>query len=167
MSEDRRNKTDQSLLTAPLYLGTIVFGKFFAAAIVYTAGISITLVYAILLNSFAPITWAIIWGNYIALLLLGFAFISIGQLISAMTENQAIAAIGCFGAMLAILLLDVIPQMMPTSRLGMVFGQISFIRRYSIITNGVLGFSDLFFFISVAGIFIFLTTRVLEKRRWS
>jgi ABC-2 type transport system permease protein len=167
MTEDRRHRTDQALLTAPVTLGAIVGGKFLAAVLVYTVGISVTLVYAVTLNFLAPVNWAIVWGNYIALLLLGAAFISIGQLVSSLTENQAIAAIGGFAVMLGLLLLDVIPSIIPNPRLAAILGEVSLIRRFTPITSGILGFSNLFFFISVCGVFLFLTTRVLEKRRWS
>ncbi|MDR0624317.1 MAG: ABC transporter permease [Treponema sp.] len=167
MTEDKRHRTDQALLTAPVTLGAIVGGKFLAAAVVYTAGLSITLVYAVTLNFLASVNWAIVWGNYIALLLLGAAFISIGQLVSSLTENQAIAAIGGFAVMLGLLLLDVIPSIVPNPRLAAILGEFSLIRRFTPITSGILGFSNLFFFISVCGVFLFLTTRVLEKRRWS
>jgi ABC-2 type transport system permease protein len=167
MTEDRRNRTDQALLTAPVSLGGIVAGKFLAAVVVYIAGVSITLVFALVLNFFTRINWAIIWGNYIAILLLGFAFISIGQFISSLTENQAIAAIGSFAVMLGILLLDAIPAIIPNPRIAAIITEFSFVRRYAPITSGILAISNLFFFISVCGIFLFLTARVLEKRRWS
>jgi ABC-2 type transport system permease protein len=167
MSEDKRLRTDQILLTAPVTLGAIVGGKFLAAVLVYTAGISVTLVYAVTIHFLAPVNWAIVWGNYIALLLLGAAFISIGQLISSLTENQAIAAIGGFAVMLGLLLLDVVPSIIPNPRIAAVLGEFSLIRRFTPITSGILGFSNLFFFISVCGVFLFLTTRVLEKKRWS
>jgi ABC-2 type transport system permease protein len=167
MTEDRRHRTDQALLTAPISLGAIVAGKFLAAALVYAAGVSVTPVFALTLGFFARMNWAIVWGNYIALLLMGFAFISIGQFISSLTENQAIAAIGSFAVMLGILLLDAIPSIIPNPRLAALMGELSFIRRYTPITNGILSMSNLFFFISVCGIFLFLTARVLEKRRWS
>lgn len=167
MTEDRRHRTDQALLTAPITLGAIVAGKFLAAALVFAAGISITLVYAIVLNFFSSMNWAIVWGNYIALLLLGFAFISIGQFISSLTENQAIAAIGAFACFLGILLLDAVPSIISNPRLAAVIGELSFTRRFTPITSGILSVSNLVFFISVCGIFLFLTARVLEKRRWS
>jgi ABC-2 type transport system permease protein len=167
MSEDKRHRTDQALLTAPVSLGAIVTGKFLAAVIVFAAGVSITLVYAVVLSFFARMNWAIVWGNYIALLLLGFSFISIGQFISALTESQAIAAIGGFAVMLGILLLDAIPSIIPNPRLAAVMQELSFIKRYTPITSGILSMSNLFFFISVCGIFLFLSARVLEKRRWS
>jgi ABC-2 type transport system permease protein len=167
MSEDRRRRTDQALLTAPVTLAGIVAGKFFAAALVYCAGISITLVFALVLNAFARVNWAIIWGNYIGILLLGFSFIAVGQFISSLTENQAIAAIGGYAAMLGLFLLDAIPSIIPNPALAAVISGISFIRRYTSISYGMLGLENLFFFISVSGLFLFLTTRVLEKRRWS
>jgi ABC-2 type transport system permease protein len=167
MSEDRRRRTDQILLTAPITLGSIVAGKFLAAAVVFTAGISITLIYAVTLSLFAPMSWAIVFGNYIALLLLGFAFISIGQFISSLTENMAIAAIGTFATLLVILFLDILPSIIPNPHLAAIINELSFTRRFAPITSGILSASNLFFFISVCGIFMFLTTRVLEKRRWS
>jgi ABC-2 type transport system permease protein len=167
MAEDRRLKTDQALLTAPVSLGAIVSGKFFAAALVYTAGISVTLVYALTIHFFAPVNWAIVWGNYIALLLLGFAFISMGQFISSLTENQAIAAIGGFALILGLILLDAVPSILPNPRVAAVLAELSLTKRFAPITSGILEIANLVFFISVCGIFLFLTARVLEKRRWS
>jgi ABC-2 type transport system permease protein len=167
MSEDKRRRTDQALLTAPVSLAGIVGGKFLAAAAVYTGGISVTLVYAATLSFFARLNWAVIWGNYIGLLLLGFSFIAIGQFISSLTENQAIAAIGSLAVMLLLLFIDVVPQIIPNPKLAVLIGGLSLIKRYTPITNGILSLSNLFFFISVCAVFLFLTTRVLEKRRWS
>ncbi|GHV03309.1 ABC transporter permease [Spirochaetia bacterium] len=167
MSEDRRHKTDQALLTAPITLGAIAGSKFLAAAAVYTAGISVTLVYAVVLSFFGTVNWPLVWGSYIGILLLGFAFIAMGQFISSLTENQAIAAIGSFTAVLACFLLDALSSVVPYQWLAAALRGISFVRRYTPITSGILGFANLFFFISVCGIFLFLTSRALEKRRWS
>jgi ABC-2 type transport system permease protein len=167
MSEDRRHRTDQALLTAPVSLGAIVGGKFLAAALVYTAGVSMTLVYAVVVEILSQVNWALVWGNYIAILLLGFAFIAIGQFISSLTENQAISAIGCFAVVLFVFLLDALIDIVPNPLLRSILQGISFMKRYTPTTNGILGISNLVFFISICGIFLFLTTRVLEKRRWS
>jgi ABC-2 type transport system permease protein len=167
MSEDLRRRTDQALLTAPISLGAIVGGKFLAAAVVYTAGVSMSMVDSIVVEVLAQVNWAMVWGSYIGILLLGFAFIAIGQFISALTENQAIAAIGCFVVVLAVFLMDALIDIVPNAILRTILQGISFMSRYTPITNGILGISNLVFFISVCGIFLFLTTRVLEKRRWS
>jgi len=167
MSEDRRRRTDQLLLTSPVTLGAIVLGKFLAAAVVYAAAVSVTLVYAAVLSFFASMNWAIIFGNYIALLLAGLAFISIGQFISSLTESQAIAAIGTFAAVLGILFLEALPLIVPSPAVSAIISQLSFTMRFTPITSGILSVSNLFFFVSVCAIFLFLTTRALEKRRWS
>jgi ABC-2 type transport system permease protein len=167
MSEDLRHRTDQALLTAPLSLGAIVVGKFLAAALVYTAGVTMTLVYSVVVEVLARVNWPLVWGSYIAILLLGFAFIAIGQFISSLTENQAISAIGCFAVVLFVILMDALVDIVPQPLLRTMLQGMSFMNRYTPITNGILGIANLVFFISVCGIFLFLTTRVLEKRRWS
>ncbi|MDR0668941.1 MAG: ABC transporter permease subunit [Treponema sp.] len=167
MSEDLRHRTDQALLTAPVTLGAIVGGKFLAAAVVYTAGVSMSIVDSVVVEVLAQVNWAMVWGSYIGILLLGFAFIAIGQFISSLTENQAIAAIGCFVVVLAVFLMDALIDIVPNVVLRTILQGISFMSRYTPITNGILSVSNLVFFLSVCGIFLFLTTRVLEKRRWS
>jgi ABC-2 type transport system permease protein len=167
MSEDLRHRTDQALLTAPLSLGAIVAGKFLAAALVYTAGVSMTLVYSVVVEVMSQVNWPMVWGSYIAILLLGFAFIAIGQFISSLTENQAISAIGCFAVVLFVILMDALVDVVPQPLLRTILQGMSFMNRYTPITNGILGIANLVFFISICGVFLFLTTRVLEKRRWS
>lgn len=167
LSEDKRNRTDQALLTAPVPLLNLVLGKFFAAVIVYTIGLSITLVFGVIVNIFTPPNWAIIWGNFIAMLLLGMALISIGMLISALTENQVIAATGGFAVALLLLLIDVLSNFTANPVLQNILIEMSFQRHYSTFPSGIFSFSSIFFFICVTAIFVFLTIRVLEKRRWS
>ena len=83
LSEEKKNKTDQCLLTAPVSLGGIVAGKFLAAFLIYVLGIAITLVYAIVIAAFATPDWMVITGNIIGLTLLGSAFISVGIFFSS------------------------------------------------------------------------------------
>lgn len=98
LSEDKRQKTDQALLTAPVSLTGIALGKFLAALLVFAISISITLVFAIIIAFQVTPDWMVIIGNYIGLLLLGGTIISIGLLISSLTESQFIAALGTFTA---------------------------------------------------------------------
>ena len=167
LSEDKKNKTDQALLTAPISLTGLVFGKFLAALMVFLIGLSITIVYGVIVNVFTPPNWAIIWGNFIALLMLGMALISIGMFISAMTENQVIAAIGGFAAGFLLLLIEILSGFFQNPLIQQILREISFMRRFGSFPNGIFNFSNVFFFIGVTSVFIFLTVRVLEKRRWS
>ncbi len=167
MSEEKKQKTDQLLLTSPVSLSGLVYGKCLAAFCIYSLGILVTLVYAIVLSGYASPQWMVVAGNILGALLLGFAMISIGVFISSLTENQMIAAIGTFAVMLFIYLMDAFVGMVNIRWISKALTSISFTARYSEFTSGVLNFSNVLFFLSIGVIFNFFTVRVLEKRRWS
>ena len=166
-SEERRQKTDQALLTAPVSLFGIVMSKFFAALLLYVIGISVTLVYSTVLAFFAQPTWGYIFGNYLGLLLLGAALIAVGLLISSITENQLVAAIVSYAAMFFLLMLDTIAQYFPVQFISDLLYALSFQTRYDNFVAGIVNLSDVLYFISVTVVALFMTTRVIEKRRWS
>lgn len=167
LSEDKKQKTDQLILTAPVSLLSIVMGKFLAAYAIFAIGVAVMPVYGFVMSTFATVSWLPIWGNTVGLLLLGGIFVSIGLFISSLTENQMIAAIGGFFINLMILLMNTLKSALPNGFLQDVLSSISVYSRYSEITNGVFSLSSLIFFVSVIFIFLFLTVRVLEKRRWA
>lgn len=167
LSEDKKYRTDQALLTAPISLTGLVLGKFLAAVAVFLMSLAITLIYALTVAGFAPPNWAMIFGNFMALLLLGMAFISIGLFISSMTENQVVAAIGGFAAALFLIMIDSLGSIITNPVISSIVTGISFFGRYNDFTAGKFDLSNVVFFLSVCAIFIFLTVRVLEKRRWS
>ncbi len=167
LSEDKKQKTDQLTLTAPISLFSIVMGKFLAAYAIFAAGVAVMPVYGFVMSSFAKVSWLPIWGNTLGLLLLGGIFVSGGLFISALTENQMIAAIGSFFINLMVLLLDTLIGMVPTGIVKTILGSISIYSRYAEITNGIFSLSSVIFFLSVTFIFLFLTVRVLEKKRWA
>ena len=158
LSEDKRQKTDQVLLTAPISLFGLLMGKFFAALLVYVIAISITLVYALVLS--------VIISSYFGILLLGAALIAVGMFISSLTESQLVAAIVSIVIDVALLLVDSLATLMPTASLQNLVKGLSMSDHYGNFTMGILDFADAFFFLSIIALFIFLTSRVLEKRRW-
>ena len=167
LSEDKKQKTDQLILTAPVSLLSIVMGKFLAAYAIFAIGVAVMPVYGFVMSTFATVSWLPIWGNTVGLLLLGGIFVSIGLFISSLTENQMIAAIGGFFINLMILLMNTLKSALPNGFLQDVLSSISVYSRYSEITNGIFSLSSLIFFVSVIFIFLFLTVRVLDKRRWA
>lgn len=167
MAEDKRLKTDQCLLTAPVSLGSIVIGKFLAALLVYTCAVAITVVYAVIVQSFASPDWLVIIGNVLGLELLGTAFIGIGIFCSSLTENQVVAAvISCF-VMFVLYMLSSLGSLIPIEAVENVLADLSFYERYSGFTYGLFDLSNVLFFISAAAISLFLTSQVLERRRWA
>ena len=133
MSDDRKNKTDQALITAPVSVTGMVMGKFLAAFGVYFIANTLALLPAITMGFFSSaFPWGILFGNYIGTLLYGAAMISIGVFIS-----------------------------------GTILTWISFTSRYDTFTQGIFSVSSCVYFISVAAVFVFLTARRVESRRWN
>lgn len=166
-SEERRQKTDQILITSPVSVFSLVMGKFLSALLVYTACVLFTLIYAVVFTLFADPGWALVFGNVFGAILFGAAFIAVGMFISSTTESQVIAAIISFFLGTIFILLDVIPVLITNETAVKVIEWVSFVGRYTPFTNGLLDFSSIVFFLSVTAMFIFFTMQSIEKRRWA
>lgn len=166
-SEEKKQKTEQGLLTAPVSLGGIVLGKYFAVILMYILGVSVVLVDALILSYFGSVDWKIVLANYLAMILLGAAFISVSMFISSLTENQVVAAVIGFVCLLLLYLMDILAGSVKYDFLSNLLNSLSFYTRYYEFTYGLFNLSSVLFFISTAVIFNFLTIRVFEKRRWS
>ena len=166
LSEDRRVKTDQVLLTSPISRLGIVLCKYIAALCVYAVAVSGTLVAAMVLQVYSQPDWSTILGNFTGLILLGATLISACLFISSFTESQVIAAIGGFGISLLLVLLDALQYVVTNSTLRIIMRHMSFNGRYGGFTIGIIGLADVIFFVSITVWFLFLTVLVLERRRW-
>ena len=166
-SDEKRQKTDQALLTAPTSLTGIVVGKFLSALLMFAIGLSITIVYAVVIEVQVTPDWMVIIGNLLGLLLLGGMVISIGMLISSLTESQFIAALGTFVVSFALLMIDNLKYLFNASWLATIVDFLSINQRYNDFTIGVIHYDDILFFLSMQVLFLFLTVRVLDRKRWS
>ena len=168
MSEDKKMKTDQALLTAPVSLTGLVLGKMLAAFSVYAVSVLATIIHVLVLSAFtADMNWAMMLGNILASLLYALAYIAIGVFLSALTESQVVAAFATLGVGLFLMLVDSITAMIQSAVVSKVVSWISFQSRYYEFTDGRFNLANVLFFFSVTAIFVFLTVRVLERRRWS
>lgn len=168
MSDDKRQKTDQVLLTAPVSLTGIVLGKFFAALMLFAISISIMLVFAIIIATQVTPDWLVVFGNYIGLLLLGGLIIAVGLFISGLTESQFVAALGTFLASFALLMFDSFALMLSDGKLmSTITDFLSVSQRYATFTQGLMQYDDIVFFVSFTALFLFLAVRVLDKKRWN
>ena len=167
-ADEKKQKTDQCLLTAPVNLAEIVMGKFMAASAVFVVGMLIYIPYIIVLLSFtSQLAWASIIGNIIGLLLVGCSFISIGIFVSSLTEIQIVSAIISLIINFVLYMIDVMAATVTFEPLKKVMVAVGFYNRFTEFTQGILNVTSIVFFISVIFVFNFLTVRVLEKRRWS
>ncbi len=166
MAEDRKNGTEVLLLTSPASLTSIVVGKFLASYFVYLVLTVITFIYPIVLVAFGGQFTPSMVGGYIGFLLLGAAFISVGVFASALTESQVIAAIIGIVSLFIMYIAGSI-----SSSIGGVVGKIldwfSLLNRYDDFSRGILGLGPVVYYLSFVAVFLFLTVRIIEKRRWS
>ena len=167
-SEERKTKTEQLVLTAPVSLPAMVFGKFFASYTVFGGATLLTSLYFLFLIPYAQLKFAVLFGNLVALLLVGMVFISIGLFVSSLTENQLSAAIGTIAIILAFLGIGLINALLPTSYwLRYVFDAISIFTRFQAFVNGYFDFATVIYYLSMSAIFLWLTIRVYDRRRYN
>lgn len=166
-SEERRQKTEQALFTAPVRFTGIVMGKFLACLTMYLMGMGITLVYFLVLCAFRIPDAAVFFGNFLGLGLLGAALCAIGIFISSLTESQVIAAVGSLAIGLLLLFSNSFTPVVSNRLVSKLILNCSFYEHYLDFTRGLLNLADLTFFVSMTGLFLFLTVRHLERRRIS
>ena len=167
MSEDKKLKTDQLLLTAPVSRTALVLGKYLAAVCVYLLSIMSTMVVAVVISRLAQPEWPVIFGHFIGLFLLGITLIAICLFLSSLTESQVIAAIGGFSVSFFLMLIDTLAPVISIKAVSRILESLSIQNRYTSFTLGILNAADVVFFLSIAAMFVCFTIGVLEKRRWS
>ncbi len=167
-SEEKRQKSDQALFTAPVGLTSIVLGKFLATLLLFLIGLSITLVFGVVLAFGKAVPdWTMIIGNYLGLALVGGFIITVGVFVSALTESQVIAAVATLALSLALLLVDLVNVLFVNFKwIAKATEFMSITSRYADFALGLIYYDNVFFFLSLQALFLFLTVRVLDKRRW-
>ena len=116
-AEERRNKTDQLLLTSPVSIPGIVLGKFLAECVIFAAPTVVALIMPLLLTAFGDVSLVSAYSALFVYWLLGAACLAVGTWISALTENQILAYLATFGALLVAYLMDGIKTMFTSGNL--------------------------------------------------
>lgn len=220
-AEDRKNKTDQLLLTSPVSLTRIVAGKYLAMVTIYLIPCVIYLIFPLIIKAQGT---AYICSDYLSILmffLLGCVYISIGIFISSLTESTIIAAIGTMGILVLLYLWSGILDFLPAGAgsnaiaLGLILTLlvcglwhmtrnwlisaaaeiiviagiiITYVVKSSLFENllsdwlgnleltqpmtaitesSYLDVSGVILYLSLIGVFLFLTVQMIQKRRWS
>ncbi len=188
-AEERKMRTEQLLLTAPVSIPSMVLGKYFAAFTMFLGSILLSCINFIPLLAVAaeeragaeyesmmigPSGGAIV-GSVVGIILLGAAFLAIGVFISSLTESQLAAAVSTIGVivvMIALSLVNEIGSDAAGTRLinnyvvRAVIDWISVLSRFDNFFIGKFDFAALLYYLSLSSVFIFLTARVYERRRW-
>lgn len=167
LAEDRRTKTEQLLMTAPVSITGMVLGKYFAALTIYGCTFVVNSLNFVLLYWYGSPNTAAIFADILGVFLIGAAFIAVGLFLSSLTQNQLIAAVASIGAIVAMLLLYLVNGNIPYVWLRSVLQWFSVLDRFIPFTNQSLSIPAIVYYLSLAAVFVFLTVRVYDKRRWS
>jgi len=166
-AEERKSKSDQLLLTAPVSIPKIVVAKYLSALSVLCITLAATVVFPILLLIFGNPFWGEILLGYIGMILLGGTFIAIGLFISSITENQLTACVATLGIFFLLWLSDTLIPSLTNETLYTVLNSLSLYGQFSTFTEGVLNIAAVVYFLSVTFLFLFFTAKAVERRRWS
>ncbi len=166
-SEERRSRTDQLLLTSPVSLFGIVAGKFFAAFTLFEITFVISMLNLVPVANHGEINAAEIISNFVGVSSVAATLIALGIFISALTESQFVAATASIASILGTLIVGIFSSSITNDFIRQAVKWISVLDRFSNFRYGLFDFSSLIYYVSITLVFMFLTVRVLEKRRWA
>lgn len=167
MSEDRRQKVDQALLTAPVNLFSIVMGKFLAAFVIFALGFVPTVIFELLIIAKVTVNFLSFLYALLGMMLLGGAIIAIGMFISSLTESTVISGILSWLVNILVLYMSSFASMISAEWLANIFNKLAFISVFEGFSSKIFSIADVIYFLSIIAVFLFLCVRSLEKRRWS
>lgn len=219
-AEERKNKTDQLLLTSPVGIPSIVAGKYLAEVAVFALPLAAAVVMPLILTAFGTVSLVAAYSALLGYLLLGAACLAVGTWISALTENQILAYLATFGALLVAYLMNGIQTMFTTGNLlafvvfmvivlvaailvgvsckrltvgltvfcigaaavfilflarpawlltafNAVLDALALFEPFKDIVGGMFSIPAIVYYLSVIGLFLFMTGQALERRRWN
>ena len=166
-SDEKRLKTEALLMSSPVSLFGIVMAKYLAAFTMFAATFALSCLNLIPAYLYGNQNTAVIIGNIFSVLLIGCAFIAIGVFMSSLTENQLVAAITTIATIVLFLVIGMFSSGIGFAPLRIVLDFFSIFNRFTMFTYGVIDWSALVYYASVSFVFLFLTVRVYERRRWA
>lgn len=219
-AEERKNKTDQLLLTSPVGIPSIVAGKYLAEVAVFALPLAAAVIMPLILTAFGTVSLVAAYSALLGYLLLGAACLAVGTWISALTENQILAYLATFGTLLVAYLMNGIQTMFTTGNLlafvvfmvivlvaailvgvsckrltagltvfcigaaavfilflvrpawlltafNAVLDALALFEPFKDIVGGMFSIPAIVYYLSVIGLFLFMTGQALERRRWN
>lgn len=111
ISEEKRQKTDQLLFTAPVRTWEIIVGKYLASLTVFVISLLLIALFPLMLSLFGKVNWPMTASGFLGVFLFGAGLMAIGLLISCVTEHQMVAALLSFAIFIVMYLLPNITDM--------------------------------------------------------
>lgn len=166
LAEERRQKTDQLLLTSPVSLKAIVAGKYLAAVTVLVATVACTLVYVLVIALYGKVYPGELAVGYLGFILKGCAFLALDLYISGCAQNQVTSALCAFGVNLLFWVVDMLAGAVPYAWAADALSFISLYRRSEPFAMGQLSYASVAFYLLFILFFLAAAVHRLDARRW-
>jgi ABC-2 type transport system permease protein len=167
LSEEYRSGTIEPLMTAPVTETQIVLGKFLAVFGFYLVLLATTVVYLLLLIAFGEPDGGVAAMGYLGLVLAGAAFLAVGLFASALTAYQILAGLLGIAMLGALLVLTQLLVMYGPEPVSQVAARLSAMNYFDDFSRGLFDTRGVVFFLSATALFLFLSVKTLELRRWA
>jgi len=164
-AEEKRAGTIELLITSPVRDWEIILGKWFAALLMYSAILGVSLVNVLVLFAYGKPDWKPLLVGYLGLLLQGGCLLALGTFLSTTTRNQIVAGVGTFAICLMLWVLDWITAF-NTESWAKVISYLSVVTHFEPFSKGVIDTKDVVFYLSMIFFGLFLSARSLESLRW-
>lgn len=166
-AEERRTKTEQLLLTSPVSITSMIMAKFLAAFTMFAGSVLVSCLYYLPLFKYGEPNVGKAAGCLIAMLLIGMCFISVGIFVSTLTESPVTASIGTMGILLGFVGAAIFNNLIDTYFIRYILSWISIYSRYVNFTYGMFDIGATVYYLSITAIFLFLSVRIYERRRYA
>ncbi len=164
-AEERKTGTIELLFTYPLTDSSTLLAKFWAVLTALAVLLAGTIPGMLVLDQISGLNWALVFSGYLGVFFLGGAFLSVGIFTSSLTQNQIIAGVISFGALLMLWIIGWAKTMVGPEAAA-VIGYLSITQHLDNFAKGVLDSRDIIYYVLFVTFFLFLTLRQMVSYRW-
>ena len=165
LAEEQKLGTMELLLTAPVRDWEVVLGKYLASFVILIATLAMTLYYVVMIYAFGEPDSGPVMAAYLGMILYGAAALAVGTLASSLTNNQIVAAVLGIGSLSVLTFIDLLGLRLQGVAVDIV-ERISIQSHFDDFARGVVDTSHLVYYLSMIAVFLFLSVRAVETRRW-
>jgi len=165
LADEQRQGTMELLLTSPVRDWEVVIGKYLGSLALFAVMVLLTGYFPILLARVGDPDMGVILSGYLGYLLLGASLLAVGLFASSMTQNQIVAAMLGIGITLILWMAGALTELVGET-LGDVVAYLPIFDHYMDFVRGIIDTKDIIYYLSVTILFLFLSVRVVESRRW-
>ena len=166
ISEEIKSGTIESLMTAPITDTQVVLAKYLASVAFYVFLWVPTLVYVAIVGQSSELDPGPVVAGYIGVLGIGSVFLAVGLFASSFTRSQIMAAIATFGLLMFFFALAFLESLVSSDSVKDVLGYMNLLEHMNEFSRGIVDTRRLVYYFSTIVLFLFLTVRSLESKKW-